>query len=112
MNKGDLGNILITCAKVVPLLLEQYPTASFGFGAARSVDENNRLVENYQANQRFAIYREIAIMNFGGGVFTHYEFPQISCYLLINNKCGDVESKKNDVVHMFSLTYQALPDIP
>ncbi len=31
INKGDVGNILVTCAKVIPLLLKMFPNASFGF---------------------------------------------------------------------------------
>ena len=84
VNRGDTGNILVTCAKAVPLLLIDYPTASFGFGAARSVDKKNNTVEPYVSNQRFGIYRKVAAEKFGSTTFEHIEYEKISCYLLIN----------------------------
>lgn len=52
INKGDMGNILMTCIKVIPLLLNDYPEASFGFIGSRTVDETSRKVESYINNQR------------------------------------------------------------
>ncbi len=110
-NKGDVSNILITCAKVVPLLLQEYPTASFGFTGARTVDRETEKVEQYDQNQRFRIYRKFTSTLFGSRTFTHFEYPQISSYLLINNYSGEVKSKERKIVKMFSDTYRNLPDI-
>ena len=54
-NKGDLINILLTAAKVIPILHKEYLTASFAFSGARSIDIDSQKVENYQLNQRFRI---------------------------------------------------------
>ena len=51
VNRGDFGNIIMTCAKSVPILLQQYPNSSFAFGAARSIDKNNNTVEPYTETQ-------------------------------------------------------------
>ncbi len=110
VNKGDLGNIFITCAKIVPLLLKSYPTASFGFCGARSVDFKSRKVENYINNQRFRIYKNIVSIKFGTLTFTHYEYEQISSYLLVNNNCNASVSEKR-IKKMFSSTYNNLPDL-
>jgi hypothetical protein len=76
VNKGDVGNILITCSKVVPRLLKDYPTASFGFGAARSVDRRNNTIESYIANQRFMVYTKLVAHKFGNITFTHFAIPR------------------------------------
>ncbi len=110
VNKGDLGNIFITCAKIIPLLLKDYPIASFGFCGARSVDFKSRKVENYLNNQRFRIYKNIVSIKFGTKTFTHYEYEQISSYLLVNNKSNVVLSE-NRIKKMFSTTYYNLPDL-
>ena len=111
INKGDLGNILMTCASVVPLLLKEHPTASFGFGAARSVDGNNRTVEPYQTTQRFKVYSYIAQRKFGQITFAHYEYPEISCYLLVNKNCESVAINEKQITEMFRGTYIVLQDV-
>ncbi len=110
VNKGDLGNILITCAKVVPLLLVKYPTASFGFCGARTVDLESRTFKNYINNQRFRLYKKIISMKFGAVTFTHYEYEEISSYLLINN-ASDVVVSEERIKKMFINTYVDLPDL-
>lgn len=47
VNKGDLGNIIMSCAKVIPLLLQTHPQVSFCFAASRSVDVRNNSIEDY-----------------------------------------------------------------
>ena len=89
INKGDFGNILVSCAKVIPLLLETYPTASFAFCASRSVDSKNNTVEQLPLNQRFQTYRYIAEKKFGPITFTHFEYPHISCYLMVFLQTGE-----------------------
>lgn len=111
VNKGDVGNILITCAKIIPLLLEQYPTASFAFAASRSVDSKNKLVEQYQMNQRFKTYAQVASKKIGTLTFTHFEYPEISSYLLVNNYYGNVSAAERNIVNMFTKTYITLLDV-
>ena len=45
-NKGDAMNIIVTCAKVVPLLLVDYPHASFAFAGSRSIDKVSNKIED------------------------------------------------------------------
>ena len=108
VNKGDIGNILMSCANAVPLLLKEYPSASFGFGAARSVDRKNNTIEPYNENQRFLAYSYIAKEKFGMVTFTHFEYPMISCYLLINNSSKDILTKEALLNKMFLSTYPNL----
>ncbi len=93
------------------MLLEQYPTASFGFGGARSVDKNNKTVESHISNQRFRVYSKIASELFGDVTFTKFEYPQISSYLMVNNKCPNVAISERAITEMFRDTYPVLSDI-
>lgn len=111
INKGDLGNILITCAKVVPLLLNDYPEASFGFLGSRSVDSKSKTIENYDTNQRFKTYSYIIQKKFGVLTFEHIEFPKISAYLLVNRECKDVKKREAEIINMITENYEYLPDI-
>ena len=111
INKGDIGNILMTCIKVVPILLNDYPAASFGFIASRSIDEASQKVESYINNQRFRIYSHLIFLKFGEKTFAHFTYTQISGYLLINRLCGDIKVKEKELVEMLSGTYNNLLDI-
>lgn len=111
VNKGDVGNILVTCAKVIPILLNQFPTASFGFAASRSVDSKNKLVEQPYMNQRFKTYAQVAAKKIGNFTFTHFEYPEISSYLLVNNYYGNVSAAERNIVSMFRRTYVTLLDV-
>tara|TARA_R110000868_G_C10961540_1_gene768571 strand:- start:258 stop:806 length:549 start_codon:yes stop_codon:yes gene_type:complete len=110
VNKGDIGNIMITCAKVIPLLINDYPAASFGFCGARTVDLKSRKAESYSNNQRFRIYKKIVSLKFGTKTFTHYEYDEISSYLLVNNLVDVILSEKK-IKNMFRQTYNNLPDL-
>ena len=111
VNKGDLGNILITCAKAVPILLEQYPTASFGFIGSRTVDINKK-VEDFNSNQRFRTYKYIIKEKFGTQTFEHVVYPQISGYLLLNRSSSEnLQLKERAIVQMVTDTYVYLPDL-
>jgi hypothetical protein len=105
VNKGDVGNILITCAKLVPRILIDYPNASFVFAASRSVDSKNKMVEPYVMNQRFGTYKYLAANKFGAITFTHFEYPEISCYLMVNNKNDNVSKTERTIVKMLTKTY-------
>lgn len=109
VNKGDLGNILMSCVKLVPILLKDYPTASFGFCGARSVDSKSKKAEKLINTQRFRVYKEIVSLKFGTRTFSHYEYEQISSYLLINNSNETISEKK--IKKMFCSTYIHLPDL-
>ncbi len=110
-NKGDIGNLLVTCLKCVPLLLETYPTASFGFVGSRTYDKVSKKLEDYSNTQRFRIYREFVVTKIGADIFKHYEYEGISGYLLVNRNCGvDVDAKERELVTMLAATYNDLPN--
>ncbi|MCW3109641.1 MAG: hypothetical protein JWQ09_4147 [Segetibacter sp.] len=111
INKGDVGNILITCAHIVPILLKGYPLASFCFIGSRTIDMKSGKVEPVQNNQRFRTYKYLIASKFGTHTFAHFAYDAISSYLLVNRKNIDVEIKERELVRMFSETYLNLPDI-
>ncbi|TDE16185.1 hypothetical protein [Dyadobacter psychrotolerans] len=111
INKGDIGNILLSCANVIPKLLTDYPAASFALVGSRSIDKISGTIEPFSNNQRFRIYAEIIAKKFGAVTFEHVTYPEVSGYLLINRKSGDLPLKESAIKRMFALTYNNLPDI-
>lgn len=107
-NKGDVQNILITCIKVIPVLLQEFPDASFCFIASRSIDKKSKRIENYKLNQRFKIYLGLISRIIGLENFIHFEYSGISGYLLVNNKVENYLEYENKVRHMLCETY---PDL-
>ncbi|HWZ03824.1 MAG TPA: hypothetical protein VNX40_09450 [Mucilaginibacter sp.] len=111
-NKGDVGNILITCLKAIPLILKDYPDASFGFIGSRTIDMESKTAEDYGNNQRFRIYRRIIDKKIGLNIFEHYVYEPISGYLLVNKSARqDIDIKKKAITKMFQETYHNLPDL-
>lgn len=111
-NKGDVKNILLTCAKSIPILLKNYPTASFGFIGSRSIDKTNDRVENHIENQRYRIYIKIVSALIGTKTFQHREYPNQSGYLIINRKTKTkLDDKERAIIRMITREYETLPDI-
>lgn len=106
-----MGNILVTCAKTVPLLLKEHPAASFGFIGSRTIDKTSGKVEGIANNQRFRTYVYFAAKKFGQQTFAHFEYPAISGYLLVNRSCEKTVAREREIIKMFSGTYYHLPDI-
>lgn len=94
-NKRDVGHILISCLNVIPIILQDYPNASFGFIGARTIDFASNTVENYKNTQRFPIYKEVVPYKIGPKTFEPIEYRDLSGYLLVNIKSGDIEKKIN-----------------
>jgi len=112
VNKGDAGNILISCAKVIPLLLQDSPSASFGFIGARTLDRVSGKVESHINNQRFRVYKNVVAQKIGSLTFEHIEYPEVSGYLLLNRFSGDnLLAHENAIKAMFATTYAHLPDL-
>lgn len=108
VNKGDIGNIFITCIKVIPFLLEIYPNASFGFAGARTIDFKSKKAEGYANNQRFRTYCYIISLKIGTETFTHFEYQNVSSYLLVNNFNPNPKITEELIISMFSSTYNEL----
>lgn len=108
INKGDLGNIMMTCVKVVPILLKQYPIASFCLAASRSVDLEYETEENYTMSQRYKLYCYMIPKKFGFETFEHFAYDNISCYLLRNKMSLKT---KEEMEAIFRNTYMYLEDL-
>ena len=83
-------------------MLNQHPNASFAVNGAESLDLESDKVESKDNNQRFRIYRTIALNIFGRETFEHFQYENISSYLLINrSNCKDIEMKADRIKKMF-----------
>lgn len=111
-NRGDAIKVIISCASILPLLLIKYPDASFAFNSSRTIDMYSDKIEGHLNNQRFRIYRHVTDGMVGRNTFEHYEFPEISSYLLVNRKsCLDPDASKETIRDMFINTYAITTDI-
>lgn len=112
INAGDLGNILVTCASILPILLSQdrYKKSSFCLAGASSIDQKG-YVEDKSNNQRFKIYSYLIKQKIGTKTFTHFEYPKNSSYMLIN-KNSDIEVNINEqkIKKMFFETYNTISE--
>lgn len=104
-NKGYALRIFQTCGSVVPLLLKNHPSASFGLIGSRLLDESNEEIEAPQRNIRFRIYEKIAKDLFGEETFEHYSYPRISGYLLMNRN-RNIRPAKEYIEDMFIQNYR------
>jgi hypothetical protein len=111
INRGDAVNILLTAGNVLPLCLEYFPSASFALAGSRSFDPFSNTVESFQRNQRFRIYSELIKRYVGTELFEHISYEQISCYLLLNKKNTDLETKRVEIEESFKNTYDELLNV-
>lgn len=112
INRGDVGNILITCLSLVGILLKDYPAASFGFIGSRSYDPKTKTLEHYKRTQRYTLYCDVVSKTIGPLTFEHFAYDDLSGYLLVNRKNGQaVEFKERLLTQMFASTYENLPDV-
>lgn len=84
------------------MIIEKYPNASFAVNGAESMDMESDKVESRSNNQRFRIYKKIALNLFGRKKFEHIEYENVSSYILVNrNSCQDVQEKAEYIKEMF-----------
>ena len=98
--------IFVTCAYLVQEILKKHPNASFAINGASSIDIYSRKREGKYDNQRFRIYKVISNILFTRDKFEHYEFKEISYYLMVNKICGDVNTEKDRIKEMFLDRYE------
>lgn len=99
--------IFVTCANIVPLILRDFPLSSFVINGAQSLDLQSDKIEDKSNNQRFRLYKNVAIRLFGDKLFTHYEFVEISSYLMVNKTgCLNIDEKKNKIKEILTNTYE------
>lgn len=101
-NYKNALRIFYTCASIIPKLLKEYPYASFAVNGAESLDLESDKVESRNKNQRFRIYRTIALNLFGRETFEHIQYEEISSYLLVNRiGCNCINEKAERIKQMF-----------
>lgn len=94
--------LFYTCSFLVGELHSVYPDISFAINGAESHDLISGKEENMEQNQRFRVYRFVALKLFGFNTFEHYECPDISSYMLINkNSNKDTDKKFALIKEMF-----------
>lgn len=98
--------IFLTCAYLVPEILKKHPDFSFAINGARSIDMYSDKIEGNSNNQRFRIYKTISSQLFTRNKFEHFEFEEISSYILVNKECEDVYKKKDEIKEMFLSKYE------
>ena len=111
INKGDVGNILVTCARVIPIILDQFPNASFGFIGSRTIDFYADKVEGYQNNQRFRLYAYHIPQLVGHKTFEHREYNEVSSYMLLNKNISDLNKLEKNIRTMIVNTYPNILNI-
>lgn len=94
--------VFFTCAMVVSELYRMFPKHSFVVCGAESDDVASGKVEDKRNNQRFRIYRTMALQLFGRNTFEHYQYEDASAYLLMNRiDCADPDAKADRIKRMF-----------
>lgn len=102
--------IFVTCASLIPILTKDYPDYSYIVNGAQTIDSLNK-IENEAETQRFRIYRSLATKIIGEQYFGHYQFKEISSYLIIKKRCNsNIEEDKKRIKSMFLNLYD-LDDI-
>lgn len=105
-NYTDTLKIFITCAYLVPKILITHSNVSFAINGARSIDLCSNKIEDKENNQRFRIYRTVADQIFTRDRFEHFEFKEVSSYLLVNKSCDDILKKKDEIKECFLERYE------
>lgn len=94
--------LFYTCASLVSILYANNSSVSFVINGAESHDLISGKQESVESNQRFRIYRSVALKLFGSDTFAHYQCPEASSYMLINKrKYVDTDKKFEDIKRMF-----------
>ncbi|TVQ81043.1 MAG: hypothetical protein EA358_01230 [Flavobacteriales bacterium] len=90
------------------MLIEKSPDSSIALTSTRSFDTTTNRVEPLNVNQRYRIYSSYLTRYVGNQTFTHFKYDEISCYLLVNNRVGNVSAKATEIEESFKRTF---PDL-
>ncbi|MFN4316328.1 MAG: hypothetical protein ACK4E0_18735 [Chitinophagaceae bacterium] len=96
---------------VVPILLKKYPDSSFAFMASPSIDPRSNKVEPLSNNQRYKTYAYFIYQKIGSEIFQHIAYTEVSGYMLLNRKAGNLDEKEAAIKSIFLNTYPRLLDI-
>lgn len=105
INKGDVINVLMTCASTIPHILIRNKNASFGFVGSRTIDFRNAFIESYNENKRYRIYSELIKQVIGDKTFVHIEYEKISGYLLLNRNFSSIATKEKRIKQVLNEIY-------
>lgn len=92
----------MSCASAITDLHAKFPSYSFVVSGAESNDLESDKVEGEENNQRFRIYRTLALQLFGRETFEHYQQEEVSTYMLVNrSQCKDTGEKVCQIKEIF-----------
>jgi len=112
INKGDVIKVLMTCASVIPHILESNENASFGFVGSRTFDSSRRaFTENSILNKRYRVYSKLIKEVIGNKTFVHMEYEKISGYLLINKSFEKIEIKEAKIKEVLNGIYTFVEEL-
>lgn len=111
IDKGDVANILVTSAKVIPYLLVEFPLASFGFFGSRTLDLKSDKIEDYTNNQRYRLYEYHIPQLIGTKTFAHFSYQKGSAYGLVNQNCNNIMQIEKKIREMLTYDYPDLVEI-
>ena len=111
-NNGDIIRILLSCASSIPIILEKNKLASFGFIGSRSKSKKNRLfVESFHQNKRYRVYSALIQEVIGDKIFDHFEFNNLSGYLLLNKANSNPQKLKNAIQTMIQHEFEFMDNL-
>ncbi len=94
-NCHDVFRILATCLAVMVEMYEQDNSISFGFMGA------NFEGEDMFKNKRFRVYLKMIKRLFSDEKFEYYEYPDDSCFMMLNRKHEKLDAIQNDIEILF-----------
>lgn len=94
-NSHDVPRILATCLAIMIEMYRQDNSISFGFMGA------NFEGEEMLRNKRFRVYLKMIQRLFSDEKFEYYEYPEDSCFMMLNRKHQDLDAIQNDIEILF-----------
>ncbi len=111
-NNGDVIRILLSCASSIPIILEKNKLASFGFVGSRTRSKKNRsFSESFYQNKRYRIYSTLIQEVIGNKFFDHFEFNNLSAYLLLNKANTNPQKLKKVIVNMIQHEFEFMDNL-
>lgn len=111
-NNGDVIRILLSCASSIPIILEKNKLASFGFVGSRIKSKKNKsFSESFYQNKRYRIYSTLIQEVIGNKYFDHFEFNNLSAYLLLNKANTNPKRLKKTILNMIQYEFEFMDNL-
>lgn len=111
-NNGDIIRILLSCASTIPIILAKNKLASFGFIGSRSKSRKARkYLESFHQNKRYRVYSALIQEVIGDKIFDHFEFKNLSGYLLLNKANFNPKRLKKDIQTMIQNEFEFMENL-